>query len=61
MRLKGEFVNFLNLKKMNKEKKPSLAGNFFESIKNDPQAILEWCDSGIREYQKLKKLILKQC
>lgn len=36
------------------------ADNFFEALKNDPQAILDWCDSEIAEYQKLKELIEKQ-
>lgn len=36
------------------------ADNFFEALKNDPQAILDWCDREIAEYQKLKELILKE-
>jgi hypothetical protein len=47
-----------NEEEKEEEKKPSKADNFFESFKNDPQAILEWCDNEIREYQKLKDLIL---
>lgn len=31
--------------------------NFFESLKNDPDAIIEWCETEIREYKNLIKLI----
>lgn len=37
----------------------SEADNFFEKLKDSPKEILEWCDSEIKEYQKLKRLIKK--
>ena len=33
--------------------------NFYNALKNDPQAILKWCDEEIKAYQELKKLIKK--
>lgn len=38
---------------------PTEANNFFETLKDHPEDILEWCDSEIKEYQKLKRLIKK--
>ena len=43
---------------MKKLKRP--ASNMFESLKNNPQEIIDWCDREIREYQYLKKLIQKE-
>ena len=33
--------------------------NFYNALKDDPKAILKWCDEEIEEYKKLKKLIKK--
>ena len=33
--------------------------NFYNALKDDPKAILKWCDDEIEEYKKLKKLIKK--
>lgn len=38
----------------------SKSNNWFEAFKDDPQAILDWCDAEIKEYQNLKKLITKE-
>jgi len=35
----------------------SKADNMYESLKDDPQAIIEWCESEIKEYKKLIKLL----
>jgi len=35
----------------------SEADNIFEALKNDPQAIIDWCENEIKEYKKLIKLI----
>jgi len=42
---------------MKKKNKNSPAKNFFDSIKNNPQGIREWCQSEIEEYKKLIKLL----
>lgn len=38
-------------------KKQTAAENFFESIKNDPEKIIEWAQNEIEQYKKLIKLI----
>lgn len=42
---------------MTKPKEPSKADAFFESLKDNPEEIIEWAESEIREYRKLIKLI----
>jgi len=42
---------------MKKEEKKSSADTFYNSLKGNPEAIIEWCKDEIREYQKLIKLI----
>jgi len=34
--------------------------DFANSIKDNPQAIIEWAESEIREYQKLIKILREQ-
>jgi hypothetical protein len=36
---------------------PSEADKFFEALKNDPQKIIRWAKSEIREYKRLIKLL----
>ena len=43
--------------KMTKKKRGS--ENLFEALKNDPEAIIKWCEVEIREYQNLIKLVKK--
>ena len=43
-----------------KKNKKSAAHNFFESLKDDPEAIIEWCEDEIKEYKKLIKLMKEQ-
>jgi len=38
-------------------KKQTAAENFFESLKNDPEKIIEWAQNEIEQYKKLIKLI----
>jgi len=42
---------------MTKKNKITSADNFLKSLNNDPEAIIEWCESEIKEYKKLIKLI----
>jgi hypothetical protein len=35
------------------------AENFFNALKDDPEAIIKWCEEEIEEYQKLIKMIKK--
>jgi hypothetical protein len=42
-----------------KEKTESEANNMFNALKDNPQAIIEWAESEIKEYKKLLKLIKK--
>jgi len=42
---------------MKKKKKNSPAEDFFDSIKNNPQEIIDWCQSEIEEYKKLIRLL----
>lgn len=37
----------------------SKADNFFETLKDNPQEIIEWCEAEIKEYKKLIKIIKK--
>ena len=41
------------------KKQKSQADNFYKALKNNPQEVIAWCESEIREYQKLIKLIKK--
>lgn len=44
-------------KKFAKPEEKTQANNFFEAMKNDPKAIIEWYEEEIEAYQKLIKLI----
>lgn len=35
------------------------SNNFYNALKNNPEEIIKWCESEIKEYEKLIKLIKK--
>jgi len=37
----------------------SKANNFFKTLKNNPQELIEWAESEIKEYQKFIRLLKK--
>ncbi len=39
------------------KKEKGASSFFFEAIKDDPQAIIEWCEREIEQYQSLIRLI----
>jgi hypothetical protein len=40
--------------------KKTQADTWLEALKNNPKEIIEWCESEIREYQKLISLLKKK-
>lgn len=47
-----EISNFIDAFKQKSE-----ADNFLDALKNNPEKVIEWCESEIKEYKKLIKLI----
>jgi len=50
----------LENKTMKEEKQKSKAQSFADTIKDNPQEIIEWCHREIKEYEKLIKILEKQ-
>ena len=40
-----------------KKKEKSAAQNFYESLRNDPEGIIKWCEGEIEAYKELIRLV----
>ena len=56
-RVYGAFVDEDTMKKKNTDSKK--AENFYNTLKDNPFEIIEWCEAEIAEYQKLIEIIQK--